>query len=660
MIFIILIFAFLVNPLSGLEKIGEKWDKWLNEEVVYIISKKEREVFLSLQTDKERERFVENFWAKRDPTPGTPSNEFKEEHYRRWEYANKVLGRGSVKPGWMTDMGKVYIILGDPLERHRFETHEALNPVELWYYKGEIKYGLPPYFYIMFYKAHGIGEWKIYSPVGDGPERLLNPSFSKGTESREVAYSTIKRINAELARVSLSLIPGESIDPTGRIVSLSSDLLINNVISLPSKKVESSWAEDFLKIKEFVVSDYSVNYVKSVSTVYLHNKDGMNFIHFSIEPERILFNTYQKKVYAPLKINIRLTDLKGNGIYQEEKDVTIEIEEDRFKFLEGKICAIQGIIPVVQGDYVLNILLRNVQSKDFSSVEKTIHSPPPSDSPSLSPILIGFGKKTSNDSSLRAFKFGDQQIFIDSRKNFIPKDNLVFFAEIYNFEKLNKNWRIEWSISDSGKVVMKKEGECQEKILQTIPLNSFLPDYYKIRISVMDENGKEVMYSTEDFNVLPVPYVPRPWIYSPSYPSQKHFLEIFMEEFINKGEPGSALEIIKRGEITKRMRFLAGKAKFLLGDFNSAVQYLSNLKETQDFSVFYLLARSFDNKGDFKEAILYYEKAMKIGGENVELLNSIALCYYKLGLREDAKRYFERSLKFDPEQKEIIEFLKKL
>ncbi len=176
----------------------------------------------------------------------------------------------------------------------------------------------------------------------------------------------------------------------------------------------------------------------------------------------------------------------------------------------------------------------------------------------------------------------------------------------------------------------------------------------------MDENGKEVMYSTEDFNVLPVPYVPRPWIYSPSYPSQKHFLEIFMEEFINKGEPGSALEIIKRGEITKRMRFLAGKAKFLLGDFNSAVQYLSNLKETQDFSVFYLLARSFDNKGDFKEAILYYEKAMKIGGENVELLNSIALCYYKLGLREDAKRYFERSLKFDPEQKEIIEFLKKL
>ncbi|MGQ9618199.1 MAG: GWxTD domain-containing protein [Candidatus Aminicenantia bacterium] len=658
-IFCSLLFLSLCFPLDA-QKLNEKWEKWLNEEVVYIISKKEREVFLSLQSDREREKFVDSFWAVRDPTPGTPANEFKEEHYRRIEYANKLFGRGSAKPGWKTDMGKIYIILGEPLEKQRFETYEYLNPVELWYYHGEIGYGFPPYFYVMFYREHGIGDWKLYSPAGDGPERLLNPSAWNESITREEAYRIIKRANSELANVSLSLIPGESIDPTGRIVSLSSDLLINNVISLPSKKVESLWAEEFLKIKDIVISDYSVNFVRSKSTAFLHKGDTMNFIYYSIEPERIVFNQYQKKVYAALKINIRITDLKGNGIYQEEKDVSIEMDEEKFRVLEGRICAIQGLIPVLEGDYNINILLRNINSKDFSSFEKTFHSPSSSENYSISTILLGYGKQSSIPKSLRAFKFGDQQLFVDSSKFFTPKDTMVFYVEIYNFQSAPKDWKIIWKITSGDKVFLKKEENLEKSLLKNVPLSSLPPDYYKLRVSVVDGKGNEILYSQEDFTVLGIPSIPRPWIYSQSYQDYSQFFETYMEQLINKGAPEAALEFIKGKELKGKVLLLAGKAKYLTGDYDSAINYLLSLKEYSDPSILLLLARSFENKKDLNSAISYYEKALERTGESVDLINSIAICYYKMGRKEEAKKYFERSLKLNPEQNEIVEILKKL
>src|SRR5512135_1346695 len=92
----------------------DRYRKWLDEEVGYIITKHEREVFLKLQTDKEREIFIEAFWKHRDPVPETPRNEFQEEHIRRLNYANSIYGRSSPVPGWKTDRGRIYILLGAP------------------------------------------------------------------------------------------------------------------------------------------------------------------------------------------------------------------------------------------------------------------------------------------------------------------------------------------------------------------------------------------------------------------------------------------------------------------------------------------------------------------------------------------------------------------
>ncbi|MDH5385505.1 MAG: GWxTD domain-containing protein, partial [Candidatus Aminicenantes bacterium] len=76
------------------------YEKWLNEEVVYIITPREKEVFLKLQTDRERDLFIEAFWSQRDILHSTPKGESKKEHYRRLNYVDHFFGRGTPKPGW--------------------------------------------------------------------------------------------------------------------------------------------------------------------------------------------------------------------------------------------------------------------------------------------------------------------------------------------------------------------------------------------------------------------------------------------------------------------------------------------------------------------------------------------------------------------------------
>ena len=90
------------------------WQKWLNEEVPYIISDQERAAFKRLATDEEREQFVAQFWERRNPNPGSAVNEFKKEYYRRIDLANEHYG--SNLPGWKTDRGRVYIVYGPPDE----------------------------------------------------------------------------------------------------------------------------------------------------------------------------------------------------------------------------------------------------------------------------------------------------------------------------------------------------------------------------------------------------------------------------------------------------------------------------------------------------------------------------------------------------------------
>ena len=99
-------------------ELSKTYKKWLNEDVVWIITDEERAAFKQLSNDEERDNFIEAFWQRRDPTPDTEENEYKEEHYRRIAYANEHFAAGI--PGWKSDRGRIYIMYGpaDEVDSH--------------------------------------------------------------------------------------------------------------------------------------------------------------------------------------------------------------------------------------------------------------------------------------------------------------------------------------------------------------------------------------------------------------------------------------------------------------------------------------------------------------------------------------------------------------
>jgi len=106
------------NSKALKQELSGTYKKWLNQDVVYIITPEEKAAFKALSNDEERDNFIEQFWLRRDPTPDTPENEYKEEHYRRIAYANEHFAAGI--PGWRTDRGRIYIMWGPPdqIEAH--------------------------------------------------------------------------------------------------------------------------------------------------------------------------------------------------------------------------------------------------------------------------------------------------------------------------------------------------------------------------------------------------------------------------------------------------------------------------------------------------------------------------------------------------------------
>src|SRR5829696_3917260 len=131
----------IAKPLTDKEKRKQEeklrkelmgpYRKWLTEDVGYIITDEERQAFKRLETDDERQSFIENFWLRRDPTPDSAENEFKEEHYRRIAYANERYASGI--PGWKADRGRIYITFGPPAE---IESHPSGGSYERPYEEG--------------------------------------------------------------------------------------------------------------------------------------------------------------------------------------------------------------------------------------------------------------------------------------------------------------------------------------------------------------------------------------------------------------------------------------------------------------------------------------------------------------------------------------------
>jgi len=163
------------NKLQALkqEESTDYFQKWLNEDALYLITDEERAVFNKLTTTEEKEQFIEQFWQRRDPDTRTAVNEFKEEHYRRIAYANEWYGVGT--PGWKSDRGRIYIIHGPP---NQVERHPAGGPYVRPPEEGGGTTTVYPFEKWWYRHMEGLGavELEFVDPSSTGEYRLaLNP-----------------------------------------------------------------------------------------------------------------------------------------------------------------------------------------------------------------------------------------------------------------------------------------------------------------------------------------------------------------------------------------------------------------------------------------------------------------------------------------------------
>ncbi|KPJ69643.1 hypothetical protein AMJ44_03030 [candidate division WOR-1 bacterium DG_54_3] len=677
-LFLILFSTAFVSLMAGKEEISLKelparYKKWLEEDVIYIITPKERELFLQLETDKARDIFVEAFWKQRDPSPGTPENEFKEEHYRRFSHANEYFGRETTRPGWQTERGRIYIILGPPLDIGRYEGEGFVFPAQIWSYQGNPEYGLPSHFHLIFYKRRGIGEYVLYSPGRDGPQSLLI-NYKGDPSDVYAAYLQLRKFDSRLAEASISLIPGESTS-YGR-PSLASDTLLSRVYSVPNKMVDWKYAEALLKFKDLVEVDYSVNYIGSDSLVSVIQDDsGLFFVHYSVEPEKLSVLSYEEKHRVNLELNGIVTDIDGKMIFQYEKTFPLNFNQEQIKDVEKTSIVIQDMIPLVAGDYRFSLLMKNTVSKEFTSFERNISIPERISSPSLSSLLLGYRLKKvpSQQNNNKPFRIGDSEIGCQARSVFHPHEDLIVFFQMYSLtEELRKKGIVKFTLYRNEEEYLARRKAIREfahdNIFEKFPLQNFPPDYYSIKVSILDAKNREILSDQKGFEVTPLPDLPRPWIISKVMPASQSIVYSYIlgKQFARKGKLEEAGRLLERAynQNPLSLEYASSYAEVLFDreEYPKVKKILIPFLENpqKDFKFLPLLGASYQALEEYESAIASYKKYLSHYGTNLKILNSIGKCYYQLGNTKEALIAWEKSLEINPHQEELKRLVESL
>jgi GWxTD domain-containing protein len=660
------IVIFLAAPLLTEDKLSQEHKDWL-ELVSPIITKIEKEVFLKLKTKVERDKFIQLFWKKRDPLPDTQENEFYKEYKTRIRFADMNFGRGAVKKGSQTERGYFYLLLGPPIERQMYATQSDLLPLELWHYKGEQEYGLPPFFYLIFYQPKGLGEYRLYSPGVQGPEELVAPTMASGALNRTQAYQVIKRISGELANASLSYLPGET---TLGMSSLSSNTIIANVRSLPEKKFSDSYARNYLAYKDYVETEYSHNYIDSEFKVKVFNNADHSFVHWTLEPSQVNFSLYKEKYYASFELILRVEDSSGNPILENVEEIPLAITPEDYKKHERRVFAFQDILPIIPGNFKLFFLLKNKTTNDFTSFQTEVLVPGGNSEPFLSNILLYQDREPVNENQkekLKAFAFDGYQYSINTQNRVLPQKEIGIFCQIDNTEKNNvKFFEVNIFSTQSEQAVFslkKPLGEVlnpESKGIDTGPLDisPLKPGYYTLEASLLDAAGRKVLSKKEHFILLAQSYQVIPWVYSKlhnPFPNPEHSYmlasQYFMTEQYQKAR--NLLRQNPRGRDDPKNRLLLAKILYALQEFEDSLAVVFPVyQKTQEREAAKIISLNYVGLKDWGAALVYLEKLMQQAVE-LSVINLAAECYLNLDQPEKALPLLQKSLELNPDQSNI-------
>jgi GWxTD domain-containing protein len=683
----LIIVSFLVLPalLLPAQKVAEKdlpqlYQEWLNL-VAYHIQPIERDVFMQLTTDRDRDLFMATFWKQRDPTPGTPENEYRDELLKRFQYANQFYGRSTTREGWKTDMGRIYVVLGPPASIERFEATIGLVPCQSWSYYGDSHRGLPPQFFLLFYQRGGVGEYRLYDPVADGPARLLlNQRDIEDPFDYTTLYEKIKELAPTLAEISVTRIPGEysyDFSPSPRNAVLLADILDS-----PKKDVNPAYATHFLNYRGIVSTEYLTNYVESSAmTALIHDPvTGLCFLHFSIVPVDVNVDYYDPKsqFYCNFQVNVSLRD--GEDIvFQYNREFPLYFPENEWDRVKANGLAVEDSFPIAEGKHKLNILLTNTVGKQFSLLEKDIEVPPAGTVPTLEGPVVGYKFETYRRDVHIPFKVVDQKLVVDPKKTFSNKDNLAVFFNVLNITEdfyrvgqakitilglreanpVRKTYTVKLDTYPFGRIL---------SIFQTIPTGDLEPDYYEIRISLVGPADEVIGEKRDSFAVSPAAIVGHPIAEAKTVPLANQFLYRFMlaqqAEKMNRPEAARPLyeEAHRLNPEYKEGVVIYGNFLNKTGAFEEALRVAEELRkdDRRQFAFHAIRGQALLGQGKFAEALPDLLGANKIYNSETNVLNSLGKCYARMGRKTEALEALKASLKLNPKQDDIKKLVEEL
>jgi GWxTD domain-containing protein len=499
-----------------MKELDSNYKTWLNEDVVYIISPDERNAFLQLATNEEREQFIEQFWLRRSSNPDLPDNDFKEEHYRRIAYANEHYASGI--PGWKTDRGKMYIIWGAPDE---IESHPTGGTYDRPMEEGGGSTSTYPWETWRWRYLEGIGEnviLEFVDPSGSGEYHMtMDPSE--------------KDALLHVPGAGLSLLEQQGLaSKSDRFTRSDGTNLPTALGGTPASMEEFNRLELFAKVQQPPAVKFKD--LEAVVTARLV-RDQMRFgwrtdflkvtndtvlvpVTVQVPNTQLSFRTKDGVHSATINIFGRVTTLTGRVVQTFEEAVSRDFPDSLFQQSLKLQSIYQKSVPLRPGLYRLDLVIKDVESGNVGVVNTRLAVPRYEDEKLEASSLI----LADQIEHVPAKQIGTGQFVIGSSKvrprmdaDFTTNDKLGIYMQVYNLKPDDKTHKsaatFEYTVKKGEQQIMQFK-ETSEEMKQTgdqitierlLPLATLAPGKYTLQINATDSLSKQTITRTAEFSV---------------------------------------------------------------------------------------------------------------------------------------------------------------
>jgi GWxTD domain-containing protein len=493
--------------------------KWLSEDVSYIISDEERAAFKRLQTDEEREQFIESFWLRRDPTPDTIENEFKEEHYRRIAYANEHYASGI--PGWKTDRGRIYITYGPPDE---IEDHSSGGMYERPPEEGGGSTSTFPFQQWRYRYIEGIGNniiIEFVDPTMSGEFRMT----SDPSEKDALLYVPGAGLTL-MEQLGLS-------DKTQRFNNTDGTHLGTPFGGQPESMNEFNRIEQFAKLQRppaIKYTDLEADVKSRISYNILPMKvradffpitegSTSTFITIQFENKDLQFVNKDGLQKAEVHILGRITSMTRRPINNFEDPVTQTCAPELLSQVVNQKSIYQKNVPLVPGTYRLSLIVKDMVAGNLSQQEMRIDVPrlDPDKATASSLMLADVMEKVPpNSIGAGMFVIGDTKVRPRIDDVFKREERMGIYMKIYNLGADDVTHKpvgeVTWEVVRNGSNEtiatqteqlgeIKDASASQVTLQRNLSLKSLSPGKYTIRIKVTDKNRNQTITPHAEFTV---------------------------------------------------------------------------------------------------------------------------------------------------------------